>query len=332
LLTPKQSFFAVKKVQPIIGALYQTDKMDPMVLMQFSLTPARIIGQASEVTDVAWNSINGLITSTVERLPYIIAGILVLGIFYTAARLSKGLFWLATRHTKLDQRLRILFSRLIAIFLLVLGLFTAISIVVPSFSFGNIIAGFGLTSVVIGFATKDIINNLFSGVMILWHKPFDIGDYLFIGNHQGKVEYIGVRATSLRKDDGETILIPNGEMYSGALTVRGAGARRRMNVKIAVGYTSDVSLAKKCLSEALERSTDVLSDPQPNIFITDLTSDGVLITVNFWIDTDKHRPIVAYDQAVSAMLKRLEDARIELFPVRDDDVVSKVRSSSSSAS
>ena len=287
--------------------------------MQFSPTPARLIGQATEITDVAWNSINGLLTATIERLPYIIAGILVLGIFYTAARLSKELFWFATRHTKLDQRLRILFSRLISIFLMILGVFTAFSVIVPSFSFGNIIAGLGLTSVIIGFATKDIINNLLSGVMILWHKPFDIGDYLFIGTHQGKVEYIGVRATSLRKDDGETILIPNGEMYSGALTVRGAGARRRMNVKIAVDYNSDVDLAKRCIGDALKESPDVLSEPKPNIYITDLTVDGVLITINFWIDTDKHRPIVAYDQAVSLMLKRLDEADIQLFPEREND-------------
>jgi len=302
-----------------------------MGLMQFSPTPARILGQATEITDDAWNSINGLITAAIERLPYILAGVLVLGVFYTLARLSKGIFWLTTRHTKLDQRLRILFSRLIAVFLLVLGIFTALSIIVPSFSFGNIIAGFGLTSVIIGFATKDIINNLLSGVMILWHKPFNIGDYLFIGNHQGKVEYIGVRATSLRKDDGETILIPNGEMYSGALTVRGAGARRRMNLKIAVGYDSDVSIAKKCIEEALKGSSDVLSEPKPNIFVTDLTVDGVLITVNFWIDTDKHRPIVAYDQAVSVMLKHLEDAKIALFPDRENESDTHPRRNASSA-
>jgi len=219
-----------------------------MALLQFSPTPARIIGQASEITDVTWNSINGLITGTVERLPYILAGILVLGIFYIAARLSKGLFWLATRRTKLDQRLKILFSRLIYVFLIVLGVFTAFSVIVPSFSFGNIIAGFGLTSVIIGFATKDIINNLLSGVMILWHKP------------------------------------------------------------------------------------DVLSEPTPNIFITDISAEGVLITVNFWIDTDKHRPIVAYDQAVAMMLKHLEEAEIDLFPEREDGDAASSKSSASSAS
>jgi small-conductance mechanosensitive channel len=284
------------------------------MFMQTAPTPGKIIDQASEITDVAWNSINGLITAAIERMPYILAGLLVLAVFYGAARLSKGLFRLATRRTKLDQRLRILFSRLIAIFLTILGIFTAISIIVPSFTFGNIIAGFGLTSVVIGFATKDIINNLLSGVMILWHRPFQIGDYLFSGNHQGKVEYIGVRATSLRKDDGELILIPNGEMYSSALTIRGAGSLRRMNLKFSIGYDSDVVRAKEITKKALDSLDFIVEAPAPKVLVTDLSSDGVNITVNFWINTDKIRPRNAFDVAAVKIMQDLDDEGIELFP------------------
>jgi small conductance mechanosensitive channel len=285
-----------------------------LVFMQMTPTPGRIISQASEITDVAWDSINGLVTSAIERMPYILAGLLVLAIFYGAARLSKGLFWLATRRTKFDQRLRILFSRLIAIFLTILGIFTALSIIIPSFSFGNIIAGFGLTSVVIGFATKDIINNLLSGVMILWHKPFGIGDYLFIGNHQGKVEYIGVRATSLRKDDGEIILIPNGEMYSGAMTIRGAGALRRMNLKFSIGYDANVTKAKDLAKKALDSLDFIVEEPPSKVLVTDLTSEGVNITLNFWINTDKIRPRDAFDTAAVEVMHSLNAEKIAIFP------------------
>jgi len=224
------------------------------------------------------------------------------------------LFWLATRHTRLDQRLRILFSRLISVFLVVLGIFTALSIVVPSFSFGNIIAGLGLTSVIIGFATKDIINNLLSGVMILWHRPFQIGDYLFFGTHQGKVEYIGVRATSLRKDDGEIILVPNGEMYSSALTIRGAGALRRMNLKFSIGYGSDVVRGKEIAREALKSLKAIAEEPPPRVLVTDLSSEGGSITVNFWINSDKNSPREVFDAVAVEVMNRFHEEGIELFP------------------
>lgn len=285
-----------------------------LIFMQMAPAPMRIYNQATEITDVAWSSIDGLLVGALERMPYVLAGLLVLGIFYALARLSKGLFWIATRRTNLDQRLRILFSRLIAVFLTVLGIFTAFSIIVPSFSFGNIIAGFGLTSVVIGFATKDIINNLLSGVMILLHRPFQIGDYLFMGTHQGKVEYIGVRATSLRKDDGETILIPNGEMYSSALTIRGAGALRRMNLKFSIGYNADVTAAKEATRKALDSLDFVEEEPPAKVVVTDLNPEGVNITTNFWINTDKSRPRDAFDAAAVVIMQRLKGEGIELFP------------------
>ena len=95
---------------------------------------------------------------------------------------------------------------------------------VPSFRFENLVAGLGFTLFIVCFATRDILNNLLSGVLILWKEPFKIGDYIFVKNRQGKVEYIGVRATTSRMFDGEIILMPNGDMYSNPLTLRGVDA------------------------------------------------------------------------------------------------------------
>ncbi len=92
-----------------------------------------------------------------------------------------------------------------------MAVFTAFTVITPLFGFGDLIAGIGLTSFVIGFAIRDILNNLLSGVLILWQQPFEVGDQIFIDKLQGRVEYIGVRATSLKKDDGELVLVPNGE-------------------------------------------------------------------------------------------------------------------------
>jgi small-conductance mechanosensitive channel len=123
---------------------------------QAANSSGRILSNATEITNVAWNSINNLLTAIVARLPYFLAGILVLLIFFGLARLIKWLFWLATRHTKLDNRLRILFTRIIGVFVVILGIFTALTVVIDSFQVGDLIAGLGFTSFVIGFATKDI--------------------------------------------------------------------------------------------------------------------------------------------------------------------------------
>lgn len=274
-------------------------------------TTSQIVDNASQVTNVAWQSINNLLTSIVERLPYILAGLLVLLIFWLLAKLVKNIFRAATSRTHLDERLRILFSRLIVVLIVILGIFTSLTVIIPTFSFGDLITGLGFTSVVIGFATKDILSNLLSGVLILWQQPFQIGDYIFIGSNQGKVEYIGVRATRLRKDDGELILIPNGEMYSNSMTIRGAGAERRMNLKINISYEADAARAKEIIRKVLEETEGIENNPQPTVVITDLTSDGVDVSVYFWTNTDKNSPLLVFDKAATGIKKALRDANLK---------------------
>src|SRR5258708_31242843 len=110
------------------------------------------------------------------------------------------------------------------------------------------------------------------------------------------------------------ILIPNGEMYSGALTIRGAGALRRMNLKFSIGYDSDVTKAKELTKDALDSLHFIVDEPPPKVFVTELSSEGVNITVNFWINTDKSRPREAFDAAAVEIMRILDDQGIELFP------------------
>lgn len=271
-------------------------------------------GFIQTVTDSVMGSVNQITQSVFGRLPFILSGLIVLLIFWFLSKGIKALFMAATGRTRMDKRLRILFSRMVVIFVIIIGIFTSLTVVIPSFTFGDLIAGLGFTSFVVGFATKDILNNFLSGVLILWQQPFRIGDHIFVGKDQGKVEYIGVRATSLRKDDGELVLIPNGDMYSSALTIRGAGSKRRMNLKFSIGYEADIAEAKVHIREALHSIGKIVHEPEERIVVTDLTSDGVDITVYFWINTNENRPMDVFDQAATAVKEALEKTGIELFP------------------
>ena len=279
-----------------------------------SNTATKAAENVKTIYDVTRQSIDNLITAVFDRLPYILAGFLVLLIFWLLAKLVKSIFWSASGRTRLDDRLRILFSRLLVVFTVVLGIFTALTIIIPSFGFGDLITGLGFTSFVIGFATKDILNNLLSGVLILWQQPFRIGDYIFVGSNQGEVQNIGVRATQLKKDDGELVLIPNGEMYSSALTIRGAGSARRMILKISVGYNSNLENTKTVIRQVLQRISGVVEDPKPNVVVTDLTADGAKLSVYFWLDTDKNSPLQVFDRVASDIKEALCAADIEIFP------------------
>lgn len=259
-------------------------------------------------------SLSKLIDGFAGRLPYLVAAIIVLLLFWLTARGLRWVFLSSTRTSKMNTQLRILISRLIVVVMFVIGLFTALSVAVESFNFGQVIAGLGFTSFIVGFATKDILNNFLSGILILWQRPFNIGDQLFIGSNQGKVEYIGVRATMLRKDDGEAVLIPNGEMYSSAITIRGAGKQRRMNLKFPLAYDADIEKAKATIRETLASIKGVDSSSAPNVYVTDFTTDGAMVTVQFWIDTQENKPLEVFDEVSIKILSALNGIYTHVYP------------------
>lgn len=283
-------------------------------LLQNSNTATKVIENASQIPRVILDSINALLTAFFARLPYLLAGIIVLFVFWLAGKILRGVFLSASTKTNLDFRLKILFSRLIVISVFVLGIFTALTIIIPTFSFGSLIAGLGFTSFIVGFATKDILNNLLSGVLILWKQPFQIGDYIFVKDKEGKVEYIGVRATTLRMDDGEMILMPNGDMYSTALVIRGASSERRMKLEISIGYDAEIERAKRSIFDVLQLTEGVVGEPQPSVYVTKLAAEGVGLSILFWIKTDETKPLEIFDRVATGIKNALGEAKIELYP------------------
>lgn len=280
-----------------------------------------------EINAAIWSSLDRMLTAFFGRLPYLLAGVIVLAFFWVISRILKRFVMAAGRRTAMDLQLRILFSRIVAGLVLIVGVLAMFTVIIPSFDFGSLIAGLGFTSVVVGFAAKDIVNNFLSGILILWQRPFRIGDYVFAGSNQGKVEKIGVRATSLRKDDGELILIPNGDMYSTALMIRGKGSKRRMNLTFEVGFDADIDRAKEVTRSTIDAIAGVVHDPAPRVLVTELTSSGVQITASFWLNTKEDSPLQVYDRVSRGVLTALSSNGIAIFSKIETSVASESETS-----
>ncbi len=143
----------------------------------------------------------------------------------------------AGERTRLDPTLADLLGRLASLVIMAWGLFVAAVVIFPAFKPGDLIAGLGITSVAIGFAFKDILQNFFAGILILWRQPFVVGDQIRSGGFEGTVEEINIRSTRLKTYDGERAVLPNGvcipmrclsalPMTSGASASRSASAIR----------------------------------------------------------------------------------------------------------
>ena len=119
--------------------------------------------------------------------------------------------------------------------LVIVGFMLAVTIIAPTITPGDLIAGLGVSSVAIGFAFKDILQNMLAGILILLRQPFEVGDQIVSGGHEGTVEKIETRATMIKTYDGRRVVIPNSDIYTDSVVVNTAFDVRRSEYDIGVG-------------------------------------------------------------------------------------------------
>ena len=132
-----------------------------------------------------------------QRLPYLVIGLIVFVLIWLVGKVLVRVLKAAGTRTRLDETLADLLSRLLSFVVTVLGFFVAAVVIFPAFRPGDLITGLGITSVAIGFAFKDILQNFFAGILILWRRPFVVGDQIRVKEFDGTVEAITTRSTRL---------------------------------------------------------------------------------------------------------------------------------------
>lgn len=248
-------------------------------------TTHKVIAKATEYKDV-YTTIHEMIQHFWERLPYIIIGFSVFMIFWLIAKLFK--FFIAitlSRHTKNKQNLVLVLNRIGSTFIVFIGFMIALVIVIPGFTPGQLVSALGIGSVAVGFAFKDVFQNLLSGILLLLSEPFRIGDEIVSGNFVGTVEDIQIRATYIRTSDGRRIVIPNANLFTNAVTVNTAFVKRRCTFDVGIGYDDDIQDAKQVILNTMDNVRSIESEPKPTVQVKSLGDFAIILTVNWWIDT-----------------------------------------------
>ena len=262
--------------------------------------------------DTIWNSMFGLLNSFLSRLPYIVVAIIILGVFLIIARIVSSVINTAGERTRLDITLADLLGRLASFVITVLGIFVAAVIIFPAFKPGDLVAGLGITSVAIGFAFKDVLQNFFAGILILWRKPFVVGDQLKFREYEGVVEEINVRSTRLKTFDGERAVIPNGDIYINAVLVKTAYEKRRVRFIVGIGYLDDIETGRETIKRVLDRTEGVLDDPGPWIYVSELAPSSVNFTVYFWVESSQANVLKVSDKVATGIKYALDEAGIDM--------------------
>ncbi|PYE56594.1 mechanosensitive ion channel family protein [Deinococcus yavapaiensis] len=267
---------------------------------------------------VAVRRLTNIGNSLIASLPNIVIALVVLLLFWLVARLVRSGVEGMLRGREHGRNLAKVLGRLASGTVLVLGILVAITIVFPSVGPGDLLGLLGVGGVAIGFAFRDIFQNLLAGLLILLTRPFRIGDQIVTGDSEGTVEDIQIRATILRTYDNRKVVIPNSDLFTQRVTVNTAYPVRRVQYDVGIGYGDDIAHAKEVILRTMAGVEGVQSDPKPEVLVVGLDGTTVNLRVRWWVDPPKRRDALAsQDKVLHALKDALTAEGIDLpFPTR----------------
>ena len=186
------------------------------------------------------------------------------------------------------------------------------------------LASAGIVGIAIGFAAKDTLANLFSGVFILADAPYKIGDYVVLDSgERGKVTRIGIRSTRLLTRDDVEVTIPNAIMGNTRIVNESGGPHEKFRIRVSVGvaYGSDIDHVKSVLMEVAIAEPQVCDDPEPRVRFRAFGGSSLDLDLLCWVENPELRGKVV-DALNTTIYKRFNVEAIEI-PYSKQDVYIK---------
>jgi small-conductance mechanosensitive channel len=176
---------------------------------------------------------------------------------------------------------------------------------------------FGALSIGIGFGLQNIFNNFISGLILLFERPIQVGDYVEVNGVWAEVKKINVRATVVQTFDNASLIIPNSDFISQQVTNWSfKDPRMRRHVDIGVAYGSDVERVRATLLEIADAVSGVLKYPHPDVIFLDHGDSALVFRLRYWTHVDNY---FSTSTAIRfAIDRRFRELGIEIpFPQRD---------------
>jgi potassium efflux system protein len=241
----------------------------------------------------------------------------LVGVTIYVARKVPALVELVLRsRTNISQGVRYATSTLLNYFIVGTGIVAALSALGLQWSqLQWLVAALGVG---IGFGLQEIFANFISGLIILFERPIRVGDIVTIGDKDGTVTKIRIRATTLRDWDGKELLVPNKEFITGRLlnwTL--SDQETRLVIPVGIAYGSDVPLALKTLTDVVCKHPATLEDPMPSVLFIGFGDSSLNLVARCFVGTMDQRMRVMSELHTLINEAFAEAGIVIAFPQRD---------------
>lgn len=254
-----------------------------------------VIDSAAEATTEAAQEVNQFVQFVQDNIPNLIGFgikvILALVFFFLGGKIIKWLRKIVHRsfeRTNVDAGVVQFVDSMLKFGLYALLIFMiATNFGIESSSIAALIASAG---VAVGLALQGSLSNFAGGILILLLKPFAVGDYIIVTQEgiEGTVKEIQIFYTKLATVDNQTVVVPNSILTSNSLTNVTARPERQLDLKVGIGYDSDLRKAKKLIEDMLYKDPSVIQDEEIKVFVDSLGDSAVMIGLRAWVKTEEY--------------------------------------------
>jgi small conductance mechanosensitive channel len=230
-------------------------------------------------------SIAGLANYVVDvLLPNIFMAGLTMFAFYLGWRLLSRLLLLLQR-THLDETARSFVQQVAKYGVFAMGAASALAQL--GVNTASLLTSLGVAGLTLGFAARDTLSNVISGLFIFWDRPFVVGDLVEIGDRYGRVSEITMRSTRVVTPDGKMLAIPNAQIVNSIVASFTNFPHLRVDIQVSVGVGEDLGRVRRLLLDIVEGREGFMSDPKPAVMVTNLGDYSIDLELQAWIDDER---------------------------------------------
>jgi len=185
-----------------------------------------------------------------------------------------------------EHEVRVITRVLQASMIITIGLLT---LAIWDFNLRGLLFGAGVLGIIVGMAARQTLSNTFAGFVLMFSRPFEIGDWINVETVDGTVTDITIVHTRVRTFDGETVVFPNSTVNGSQVKNYSDQNRLRLEFAVTVDYATDLSRAEEVALNALEELDAILDVPSPEVVASEFDDSGVELEHRFWVENPSAR-------------------------------------------
>lgn len=289
-----------------------------MTLLQQTDKATKTGAELKDSGELIWDQLAGWYNSFIALLPnMVIALIVLIAAYFISKYVDRGIRKLLKNHVS-QASVRRLAGKAVAIIVVLGGIFIAMSVLALDKVVQGIIAGAGVSGLVIGLALQGSMSNVISGIILSFRKQVKVGDWIETTDFSGEVIEIQLDKFILKQADNNMVIIPNKTIIDNPLKNFTLTPRMRIVVSCGVGYKMDLEQVKKLTIDTLSDLFKQNDGEEVEFFYQEFGDSSINFIVRFWVDATKNKQnLQAQSDAILAIKKAFDDNDINIpFPIR----------------